>query len=196
MKSLKKYQKMFLFTMIGGVVLLQAMDAHAGWALWKPSQRRSYDHSRATTMVLPRAHSRVKVAGLTYYYHKGIFYRPGPSGYVIVRAPLGAVVPDLPPACKTVRINGKTFYSHDNIFYQKKVRGYQVVTPPVVISRLGGHGSLSPSITGIVTVYVPNRYGRYTPVLLRRTTHGYIGPQGEWYPHHPSMSQLAMLYAL
>ncbi|MFH1665666.1 MAG: hypothetical protein ABIA77_05930 [Candidatus Omnitrophota bacterium] len=45
-----------------------------------------------------------------------------------------------------------------------------------------------------VTVNIPNANGSYITVVLRRAGNGYIGPQGEYYPGHPTIEQLAALY--
>ncbi len=46
-----------------------------------------------------------------------------------------------------------------------------------------------------VTINVPNDQGGYTPVTLRRSGSGYVGPQGEYYPEFPKVSQLKVLYS-
>ncbi len=43
-------------------------------------------------------------------------------------------------------------------------------------------------------VYIPNSNGSYTAVTLTRSGGGYLGPQGEYYPSHPTVEQLAVLY--
>jgi hypothetical protein len=45
-----------------------------------------------------------------------------------------------------------------------------------------------------LTVNVPNTNGSYTPVTLIKQKDGYIGPQGEYYPGHPTVTQLRVLY--
>ena len=44
------------------------------------------------------------------------------------------------------------------------------------------------------TVNVPNDTGGYTAVMLKRSGNGFIGPQGEYYPQIPEMSQLKAMY--
>jgi hypothetical protein len=44
------------------------------------------------------------------------------------------------------------------------------------------------------TVNVPNNNGSYTPIVIRRSGSGYVGPQGEYYPTFPSVSQLKSMY--
>ncbi len=62
-----------------------------------------------------------------------------------------------------------------------------VVAPPVVVQ---------PRETSCcsVTINVPNSNGSYTPVTLVKQGDGYVGPQGEYYPNHPTVEQLKVLY--
>jgi len=48
---------------------------------------------------------------------------------------------------------------------------------------------------GNFDIYVPNSDGTYTLVTLKQTDKGYIGPQGELYPEHPTVEKLKVLYA-
>jgi hypothetical protein len=50
------------------------------------------------------------------------------------------------------------------------------------------------SIGDTVTIFVPNSAGRFTPVRLIKHNNGYSGPQGEFYPDHPTVAQLRALY--
>jgi hypothetical protein len=43
-------------------------------------------------------------------------------------------------------------------------------------------------------VNVPNSKNGFTPVKLVKQGNGYIGPQGEFYPGHPTVDQLKALY--
>ena len=45
-----------------------------------------------------------------------------------------------------------------------------------------------------VTVNVTNSNGSYTSVVLKRSSNGYIGPQGEYYDQVPSTAQLQAMY--
>jgi hypothetical protein len=195
MRTAKHYQKIIMIVILSGIVMLHSVDAYASWSHWSRSSRKLGHHPRAVRMV-PRPYCGVIVTGLTYYYHQGMFYRPGPSGYVIVRAPLGAVVPDLPPACQTVYINDETYYTYDTAYYTKAPGGYAVVTQPVVITPSSQCHNENGVNGGPVILHIPNRNGSYTPVVLQKTKKGYIGPQGELYPEHPTVAQLEVLYAL
>jgi hypothetical protein len=43
-------------------------------------------------------------------------------------------------------------------------------------------------------INIPNSDGSFTPVKLKKSDNGYIGPQGESYQGHPSIEQLKVLY--
>jgi len=49
-------------------------------------------------------------------------------------------------------------------------------------------------ITGQYDVYLPNGNGTFTMVRLSKTPTGYLGPQGEYYPDHPTTEQLNARY--
>jgi hypothetical protein len=44
------------------------------------------------------------------------------------------------------------------------------------------------------TVNIPNGHGGYTAVLIKRSGNGFTGPQGEFYPEFPTVSQLKIIY--
>jgi hypothetical protein len=43
-------------------------------------------------------------------------------------------------------------------------------------------------------VNIPNSNGKFTPVKLTKYANGFIGPQGEFYPEHPTIAELKVLY--
>jgi hypothetical protein len=85
---------------------------------------------------LPHGYAEVSVGRDRYYYHRGVFYRPGPHGYFVARAPRGAIIRDLPPFYSRVYIGGGIFYRYGDVYYQSCPGGYVVVDPPgtVVVS--------------------------------------------------------------
>ena len=80
---------------------------------------------------LPVGHRSVWVGGHEYFHHNGMFYRRGPSGYLIVQPPFGAVVLSLPLGFAALVLAGITYYMFDGIYYQRVPSGYMVVEPPV-----------------------------------------------------------------
>lgn len=78
----------------------------------------------------PRGYAEVHVGRDRYYYHRGVFYRPGPRGYYVVRAPRGAFVRVLPPHYARVYIGPSVYYRYGDVYYQDYRGGYVVVDPP------------------------------------------------------------------
>jgi len=56
---------------------------------------------------LPRGYVELNVGRDHYYEHHGVFYQRGPRGYVVVRAPRGALVRVLPPHCVRIYVGRK-----------------------------------------------------------------------------------------
>ena len=44
------------------------------------------------------------------------------------------------------------------------------------------------------TVNIPNDHRGYTAVVIKRSGNGFVGPQGEYYPEFPKVSQLKLMY--
>jgi len=79
---------------------------------------------------LPRGYKRVWYNRVPYYYDRGVFYRPGASGYIVVRAPFGAIVVSLPVGYQRIWVDSSFYYAYGGYFYRKVPRGYVVVEPP------------------------------------------------------------------
>ena len=79
---------------------------------------------------LPYRHSRIFVNADEYYYFDGFFYRPSLGGYVIVEAPIGAIVAALPRLHHIFHWHGEHYYVVSNTFYRRHPRGYIVVPDP------------------------------------------------------------------
>lgn len=107
-----------------------------------------------------------------YHFRQERFY--GPSffnfGIFFGRPRMGAVV-------------------YDNVYYRECPAGYVVVPAPTV----NVYAQAEPE-RETVTIYVPNIRGGYTPITLVKRANGYYGPQGEYYPSHPTVEQLRALY--
>lgn len=43
-------------------------------------------------------------------------------------------------------------------------------------------------------INIPNSAGGFTSVLIKKSGNGFIGPQGEYYPEFPRVSQLKVMY--
>ena len=77
-----------------------------------------------------------------------------------------------------------------------------VIQPPPVVDNeapsaapvITTVGAPASDTSGSFTINIPNNKGGYTAVLLRKSGNGFIGPQGEFYPEFPKVSQLEVIY--
>jgi len=72
-------------------------------AAGRKQARMFYPRPGRHMKTLPRGHWPVKVGSRHYRFHKGVFYRPGPGGFVVVGAPIGARIHALPAAAVMVK---------------------------------------------------------------------------------------------
>jgi len=128
------------------------------------------------------------------YYYGGPYYGdPYYAPRYVVVSPSSSFQP--------VVINGTTYYVNNGVYYIYTQYGYQAVAAPV--------GSVQPVVTQNVvavsapatvdtgdsfSVNVPNDKGGYNAVILKRSGSGFVGPQGEFYPEFPKISQLKVMY--
>jgi len=82
--------------------------------------------------ALPRTYVRIVVSGLPYFYFGGIYYRSYNSGYVVVSAPIGAVVTTLPVGFLAFSLGAMTYYYVNDAYYvwDEPREGYLVVEKP------------------------------------------------------------------
>jgi hypothetical protein len=64
--------------------------------------------------------------------HRGVFYRRGPSGRVVVSAPRGAIVRELPPHYVRIYAGDVVYFRYGDVYYRQVPQGYVVVEPPTV----------------------------------------------------------------
>ena len=153
--------------------------------------------------------------GERHYYRDGRWYRHGWLGFDIAVSALaiGALIDGLPPRYETVVVGGVPYYYYGNTYYRPYPQGGYVVVPPPVMAQpvmvVPEASSVSVSqpvvikqqplapqaqIPETLTVNIPNSRGGYTAVTLKRSGNGFVGPQGEYYPEHPTVEQLKVLY--
>ncbi|OGW79251.1 MAG: hypothetical protein A3G33_00175 [Omnitrophica bacterium RIFCSPLOWO2_12_FULL_44_17] len=182
-------------------------------------------HREFVAHRLPAGYISLMVAGLTYLYCEGLFYRYTPVGYVIVQPPMGALVPGLPPGYTMIIENGVPYYVYGYTYYAPAPGGYVVaaappavsvpimmVAPPVApvvpaaapvpaqlvqmnVSNATATEIKEKNNKDVFDIYIPNGNGSYTLVTLRKTEKGFLGPQGEFYSDHPTVEQLRERYA-
>ncbi len=96
-----------------------------------PPGRRNYYKPGYRVNPLPYGSRRIFVRDREYFFYDGYFYQPyGGGGYVIVNAPIGAIVAALPRLHLTMDWLGQPFYVFGNTFYRKHPGGYIVVPDP------------------------------------------------------------------
>jgi hypothetical protein len=78
--------------------------------------------------------------GNNYYFNGGIWYSPGPRGFVVIGPPVGLFVATLPPFYTTVWLGGSPYYYANDTYYQWSAaqNGYTVANPPAGADQPGG----------------------------------------------------------
>ena len=76
---------------------------------------------------------KLLLGGLEYYCSVGQFYRPVAGNYVVVPAPVGAVVPAIPAYCQTVIVDGVPYYMANGVAYRQTREGYLIVQQPRMV---------------------------------------------------------------
>jgi hypothetical protein len=105
----------------------------------------------------------------------------------------GAVA--LGAAATAIWIAGHQYYYYDGLYYDYTPSGYVVVTPPVTTTVVTASPvSVTESSDNVINVNIPNDRGGYTTVVIKRSGKGFVGPQGEFYPEFPKVSQLKLMY--
>lgn len=102
---------------------------------------------------LPRSYVRIIVGGIPFFYYSGVFYRPLSSTYVVVSAPIGAVVGYLPVGFIAFSIGLSTYYYANDTYYlwDEPLNAYRVVEKPS-----GAEKAMEVATTGRLFVY-PNK---------------------------------------
>jgi hypothetical protein len=154
----------------------------------------------------------VVISGVEYYYSDGSFYRRFGDVYLTAPAPIGAVVRTIPRDYKPIIIDGVAYYIVHGSVYMQTLNGYQVMPQkPFMIEKYADEQKnmiiISPQVTPNnqqpamanaeepFTVNIPNSTGGYTPVAIKKSGDGFIGPQGEYYQEFPRVEQLKTKYA-
>jgi hypothetical protein len=144
---------------------------------------------------------KIVLGGKPYFYHRGSFYRKRFIHYVVVPAPVGAVVQEIPAGYRSIVINGVNYLNYDGVYYKSGPTGYTVVSLPIdngygtnPIQIASAPVSHTQTAGNTITINVPNANGSYTPVVLEEINGTYTGPRGEVYPTKPDISQLRRMY--
>lgn len=80
--------------------------------------------------VLPRHPHLIIHGGQRFYFSGGVWYRLANNIYVVVRPPIGIVVPFLPPFYTRVWVGPYPYYYANDVYYVSSPQGYNVVEQP------------------------------------------------------------------
>jgi hypothetical protein len=147
----------------------------------------------AMVYTIPVAYQPVVINSTTYYTYDGIYYVRTGYGYQVVSRPVLTVV-------------------ESPVSYEPRYIYRGEIVPPGVVTQTAPSAPAAPpqeqtvqqsqapapaptpDTEGTFTVNVPNDKGGFTPVILKKSGTGYIGPQGEFYPEFPKVEQLQVMY--
>jgi hypothetical protein len=98
-----------------------------------------YPERGAVVRALPEGYRPYYHGGSRFYFSGGIWYAPGPGGFVVVRPPAGLFIAALPPFYTTVWLGGLPYYYADDTYYSWRpdLNGYVVVDPPAGADQPG-----------------------------------------------------------
>ena len=107
-------------------------DGHGHFLDSRYNHGHYYPAVGASVHVLPEGYRPYFYGGRSFYFSAGIWYAPGPAGFVVVRPPVGVVISALPPYYSTVWIGGLPYYYANDVYYtwDPAQNGYVVVDPP------------------------------------------------------------------
>ena len=81
---------------------------------------------------LPAGYRPYTFHGSRFYFYGGIWYAPGPGGFIVARPPIGLFMTVLPPFYTTIWFGGLPYYYANDVYYQwlPDQGGYVVVNAP------------------------------------------------------------------
>jgi len=126
------------------------------------------------------------IAGAPYYYYAGDYYTPY-GDYLVVAPP----PPVSSPAATTNTVTPApaTPPAMTSPAAKTNTVTLEQAAPPAKLESDNAKTTGEP-----ITINVPNENGGFTPIKLIPKDKGYIGPQGEYYPGHPTVGELKVLY--
>ncbi|HXO63834.1 MAG TPA: DUF6515 family protein [Steroidobacteraceae bacterium] len=104
-----------------------------------------YSHGRyylprgAVVHALPPGYRAFYYGGRPFFFVDGVWYAPGPGGFVVTLPPVGLVVSVLPPFATTVWLGGVPYYYANDVYYlwRPDLNAYVVVAPPASADQPG-----------------------------------------------------------
>jgi hypothetical protein len=122
------FSRMVLVILLGALFIALPTEALAKRKVKVKAPKRP----PAKVVKLPAGHKRIVVGGIPYFYHHGVFYKEGPKGYIVAKAPVKARITVLPAGYVTVHVGKVPYYYYYGTYYvydpDEKV--YIVTEPP------------------------------------------------------------------
>ena len=126
------------------------------------------------------------IAGVPYYYYDGEYYTPY-GDYLVVAPP--PTVSSPAATANTVTPTSTTPPVMTSPAAKTNAATLEQAAPPTRLESDNTKPNGEP-----ITINVPDEKGGFTPVKLIPKDKGYLGPQGEYYPSHPTVAELKVLY--
>ena len=111
---------------------------------------------------LPAGYRPYTFHGSRYYFYGGIWYAPGPGGFIVARPPIGLFLTVLPPFYTTVWFGGLPYYYANDVYYQwyPDQGGYVVVDPPPGADQPNATPQSAPAAPAADNFYIYPRNGQ------------------------------------
>ncbi|HTW73715.1 MAG TPA: DUF6515 family protein [Steroidobacteraceae bacterium] len=145
-----------------------------------------YPPRGAAVRSLPSGYRPFFFRGRPYYFYGGVWYAPGPLGFVVVSAPVGLFLTVLPPYYTTVWFGGVPYYYADDTYYEWEpdMNGYVVVTPPA--DTQPGTPPAAPALGGgDLYIYPKNGQSATQQAADRYECHTWAKNQTDFDPSQP-----------
>lgn len=144
----------------------------------------------AVIPVLPDGYTVVYVNGLPYYYYASTYYTVAPSGGYVVVSPAVETTTTVVTTPATTVVTTPATTTTTVPAATQQTTSTPVATPAATTTAPAATTTESDTFD----VQIPNGNGSFTLVRLIRTKDGFLGPQGEFYPDHPTIEQLKARY--
>jgi len=94
--------------------------------------RHRYPREGFKLRVLPEKHHVIHYRKHRYFYWQGVWYSPVGVDFVVIRPPLGIIVPVLPPFYTTIWVGDIPYYYANDVYYvwRGDLSAYEVVDFP------------------------------------------------------------------
>lgn len=103
---------------------------HYQYGRWAHSPAFVRPHYGQIEHRIPSQHIVVRFRNHPYYYHGGLFYDLNRGSYIIVNAPVGALVPSLPLGYLSFGVGPGRYFYFGGTYYVQSGQQYEVVAPP------------------------------------------------------------------